>query len=472
MAGTVTSAGLGSGLPIGDLVKSLVDSDKSAKTNQIAKQTTLNTTKLSGISTLNSALDAFQTALTNLGKTDTPAFNGFSATSSAPTVLTVTAKNTAVAGTYAVEVVKLATSSSVASASFDTAAASAIPSGSLTITQNSVDTQFNIPEGSTLQSVRDLINSKTSTSGVSANIITDATGSRLVFGSTKTGAGSDITTSSSVSGLTIGSGALDASDATSAGRIGDAPIDGEIKVGGLSIKSSTNTYDTAVSGLSFTAVAETKTPTVVTVGANSDGLKTSLQAFVDAYNTVVSTINSLTKATTDSNGDLTGVAALGGDSLARDLLATIRSVLNDTSSGGKLSTLSQLGIQTDQVGGKLAFDTGKYTAAMAKGLGGDVQQLFAGTKEDGSDGLLKRMSKALDPYTSTGGVMDVRTTQLNKTKADLLAQKAALDLRVETLTATLTAKYNAMDLAVGQMKSTLSSITSFFDALNARTSAS
>ncbi len=471
MAGTITSSGLGSGLAIGDLVTSLVNSDKAAKTNQIAKQTTLNTTKLSGISTLNSALDAFQTALTNLGKTDTPSFNGYAATSSAPTVLTVTAKNTAVAGTYAVDVVKLATSSSVASASFDTAAASAIPSGSLTITQNSVDTQFNIPEGSTLQSVRDLINAKTSTSGISANIITDATGSRLVFGSTKTGAGSDITTSSSISGLTIGSGALDASDATSAGRIGDAPIDGEIKVGGLSIKSSTNTYDTAVSGLSFTAVAEGKSSTV-TVGANSDGLKTSLQAFVDAYNTVVSTINSLTKATTDDNGDLTGVAALGGDSLARDLLATMRSVLNDTSAGGKLSTLSQLGIQTDQVGGKLAFDTGKYNAAMTKGLGGDVQQLFAGTKEDGSDGLLKRMSKALDPYTSTGGVMDVRTTQLNKTKADLLAQKAALDLRVETLTATLTAKYNAMDLAVGQMKSTLSSITSFFDALNARTSAS
>lgn len=471
MAGTITSSGLGSGLAIGDLVTSLVNSDKAAKTNQIAKQTTLNTTKLSGISTLNSALDAFQTALTNLGKTDTPSFNGYAATSSAPTALTVTAKNTAVAGTYAVEVKTLATSSSVASASFDTAAASAIPSGSLTITQNSVDTAFNIPEGSTLQSVRDLINTKTSTSGISANIITDASGSRLVFGSTKTGAGSEITSSSSISGLTIGSGELDATNAGSAGRIGKAPVDGEITVGGLSIKSSTNTYDTAVSGLSLTALTEGAKSTV-TVGANSDGLKTSLQAFVDAYNTVVSTINSLTKATTDTNGDLTGVAALGGDSLARDLLATMRSVLNDTSSGGKLSTLSQLGIQTDQVGGKLAFDTGKYTAAMTKGLGGEVQQLFAGTKDDGSDGLLKRMSKALDPYTSTGGVMDVRTTQLNKTKADLLAQKAALDLRVETLTATLTAKYNAMDLAVGQMKSTLSSITSFFDALNARTSAS
>ena len=84
MASNITPAtGLGSGLAIGDIVKSLVNSDKAAKQNQISKQTDLTTTKLSGIATLNSAMDAFQTALTNLNKKDAPAFNGFSATSSA-----------------------------------------------------------------------------------------------------------------------------------------------------------------------------------------------------------------------------------------------------------------------------------------------------------------------------------------------------------------------------------------------------
>jgi flagellar hook-associated protein 2 len=38
------------------------------------------------------------------------------------------------------------------------------------------------------------------------------------------------------------------------------------------------------------------------------------------------------------------------------------------------------------------------------------------------------------------------------------------------MTATLTAKYNAMDLLVGQMKATASSITSFFTSLNAQKS--
>jgi len=473
MASNITPAtGLGSGLAIGDIVKSLVNSDKAAKQNQISKQTELTTTKLSSIATLNSAMDAFQTALTNLNKKDAPAFNGFSATSSATSFVTAKATNTAVAGTYSINVVKLASSSSVASASFDAATASAIPSGNLTISQNgTADTVLDIPANSTLQSVRDLINTKTGTSGISANIITDATGSRLVYSSTKTGAGTEITTSSDIAGFTIGKDALDSTSATSAGRIGNAPVDGEVTVGGLSIKSSTNTYDTAVSGLSFTAVAVTtaNSPATVTVAGNTDGLKASLQSFVDAYNTVVKAIASVTKATVDANG-VTKSAALTGDSLPRDMLAAIREVLTTPGPGGKLSTLGQLGIQTAQGDGTLSFDAAKFTNAMnTGGLGSEVQKLFSGT--DDTNGLISRMTKAMDPYIKTGGSLDDRTTLLNKTKADLAKQQEALDRRIETLTTTLTAKYNAMDLMVGQMKSTLSSITSFFDTLNAQSRA-
>jgi len=469
MASNITpSTGLGSGLAIGEIVTSLVNSDKAAKQNQITKQTGLTTTKLSGIATLNSAMDAFQTALNNLNKKDAPAFNGYSATSSATNFVTAKATNTAVAGSYTIEVKTLATSSSVASASFDTAAASAIPSGKLTISQNgTADTEINVPANSTLQSVRDLINAKTGTSGISANIITDATGSRLVYSSTKTGAGSEITVDSDIAGFTIGTGELDSTSPTSAGRIGKVPVDGEVTVGGLSIKSSTNTFDTAVSGLSFTAVAVGTS--TVTVAGNTDGLKTSLQAFVDAYNTVVKAVASVTKATVDADG-VTTSAALTGDSLPRDILASIRSVLTTPGPGGKLSTLAQLGIQTDQSGGTLTFDTAKFTTAMnTKGLGSEVQQLFSGT--DDTNGLISRMTKAMDPYIKTGGSLDDRTTLLNTTKANLTKQQEALDRRVETLTATLTAKYNAMDLMVGQMKATLSSITSFFDTLNAQASA-
>jgi len=102
-----------------------------------------------------------------------------------------------------------------------------------------------------------------------------------------------------------------------------------------------------------------------------------------------------------------------------------------------------------------------------KKLGGEVQKMFVG--DAGSDnGLLKRMQKALSPFSDTGGILDQRTTSLNKTKTKLTNDQAALDRRVETLTSVLTKKYNDMDAVVGKLKATASNITSMFDAMTAQ----
>lgn len=53
-------------------------------------------------------------------------------------------------------------------------------------------------------------------------------------------------------------------------------------------------------------------------------------------------------------------------------------------------------------------------------------------------------------------------------KKKLTDQQAALDRRIETLTAVLTKKYNDMDTLVGKLKATGNNITSMFEALNAQ----
>ena len=455
----VPSTGLGSGLDIGTIVTALVNADKSAKQTQITKQTALATSKISGVGSLKSALAAYQTALTNLGSTTSPAFSGFAATSSTPATLTATSNNTAVNGSYKIVVLNLATSSKVVSASMSDGPTSAIPSGNLTITQNSTDYSLTIPANSTLQSLRDLINSQTSTNnGISANIVTDGTGSRLVLGSTATGAGSDIVVTST-------NAVTDTAMADFVAGFGGTPaVDAKFTIDGLTTTSSSNTLDKTVSGLSMTLAAAGSS--TVTVATNTDGLKTSLQSFVDAYNAVVKTITSLTKATADSSGNLTVAAAMTGDSLPRTLLASLRDELVTPGPGSQLSVLSQLGIQTDQKAGTLTFDSTKFTTAMTnKSLGGQVQQLFSGTTS--TNGLLARMGAVLTPYTQAGGILATRSSSLNTQKNALTTQQAALDLRVTNMTAALTAKYNAMDLLVGQMKATSTSITSFFTALSA-----
>ncbi|MGI3748223.1 MAG: flagellar filament capping protein FliD [Janthinobacterium lividum] len=479
MASPITPAtGLGSGLAIGEIVTALVNSDKTAKQTQITTQTKLVTTKLSGIGTLQSAMSAFQ-ALVNppSGTTSKLQFTGYAAKSSDETKMTVSSDNTAVPGTYSINVNNIATSSSVATAAFAGGGTSAIPSGDLTLTQNGISKAYTIPEGATLASVAAQINKDTKTTNISANIITDDKGTRLVFGSTVTGADSEITTSSSIAGFTIGkTDKLDATSASSAGYIGTPPVSASLTINGLQVTSKSNTVDKTLGGVTMKLLpGSDKTTTTVTVSTNTDNLKASLQAFVDSYNAVLSAVTTVTKASVSDTPDkTTGAtvtpASLTGDAMPRAIISALRKELVTTGAPGELSVLAQLGITTGQSDGKLTLDDKKFTAAMDAGLAGDVQQLFTGTG-DGKNGLLARMNAAVTPYTQTGGIFDTRKTSLNKQQSNLQDQQAALDLRVTTLTATLTAKYNAMDLLVGQLKASATSITSFFDSLNAQKNA-
>ncbi|KAE9644446.1 flagellar hook protein FliD [Pseudomonas sp. PB103] len=470
--------GLGSGLDTTAIVKALVDADKAAKQNQITRQSTTNTSQISAIGSLKSVLANFQTAIKNLGSTTNQQFLGFTATAADTKVLTAVASNTAVNGSYVVKVDNLATSSKVATAAFVGGASTSIPEGTLNITQNGVSRPVTIPPGATLQSVRDAINTQQGANGFSANIVTDQFGSRLVMGSSTTGAGSDITLSG-IAGLEITAGQKMGTTPTaaSAGAIGELAMDAKFSVDGLALTSKSNTVDKAVSGLTLNLVAGGGVSTTVTVGPNNDGLKKSIQSFVDAYNQVVTSVTALTKPSLDDDGKPTIPAALTGDPLARGILASIREPLTTTGAGDKLTVLSQLGITTNQKTGALDFDATKFSAAMgAQQLGGEVQKLFMGdpTKTgDAAKGLLDRMNDSIAPYTVTGkdGILDSRSTSLAKTKTNLANQQLALDRRVETLTAVLTKKYNDMDTLVGKLKATASNITSMFEAMNAQKNA-
>ncbi|QGA49017.1 MULTISPECIES: flagellar filament capping protein FliD [Pseudomonas] len=464
--------GLGSGLDTGAIVKALVDSDKAAKQGQIDRATKTNAANISGIGTLKSLLATFQSALESLGSTTTPQFTGVAATSANTSALTVTAGNSAVSGTYSVNVTQLATSSKVATAAFAGGTSSAVEAGTLTISQSGTDYTLDIPADATLQSVRDAINSKYSSSGLTANIVTDNFGSRLVVGSTKTGAGSDISLSGIASLAADGSTEMGTPSATSSGSIGLAK-DAIFTVDGLSMTSPTNKLDNVISGLNMTLLVAGSGPTTVTVAANTDGLKASIQKFVDAYNAIAKAVTSLTKPSTDADGNSVP-AALTGDSLPRSLLAAIRAPLSETGAGDKLTVLSQLGITTNQTTGALDFDSAKFaTAVNEKQLGGEIQTLFTG-----ENGLIERMQNALNPYTETSkkdsngksvdNILTARSKNLEILKAKLSEDQLALDRRIETLTAVLTKKYNDMDTLVGRLKATASNITSMFEALTAQ----
>ena len=468
--------GVGSGIDIDSIVSALVSAQKTPKQSQITTQQAAATTKLSAIGSLSSALDTFQTALKNLNTASTSGSSSFAALKSASSdssVVSASLTTGAVSGKYEIDVTSLATSSKVATQYIGSDIT--FESGSLTITQGDNTYNLSVQSGASLSSVRDSINNNSSlkAAGVTANIITDSTGQRLVLSSSKTGEGTDIGVSTTSTGnlgkLSIdltksADGSITQSKATSdkGGYVSALAADAVYTIDGLSMTSASNTVSDAISGVEF-ALAKADSSATITVEANTGGLSTAIKSFITAYNTLVSSINSLTKvtSTTDENGNATTTAAaLASDSITRSILNGLRDELVGTSTnGGSISMLSQLGVTT-QNDGTLAIDDDRLETALENNYE-SVQGFFTG-----SGGLLTRMSSSLDGYTKTNGLLDQRTDTLNDTLSDLAKQQAALDTRIKKYETTMYAKYNAMDTLVAQLNATSSSVLSTLNALN------
>jgi len=461
----ITISGLGTGLDIGGMVTAIADAEKAPKQAQIDRLTTKTETSLSAVGTLTSAVETFEASLTAL-ESSSSSFEGLGVQSSADGVASATAGAGAVPGSYEVEVISLASSSKVASASLEGGASTTFDSGgTLTIdVGDNASYEVQVAPGASLTEIRDAINSQLSaTAGISANIITDASGARLVLSSEVTGEGTDLYVKGTgdLAALNInvdedGNHDLTQQSGTGAGSITLAS-NASYKIDGLELSSSTNTV-TALSGLSIKLTAEGTT--TLTVAPNTEGLKTSIEAFVSAYNNLITVTNALTRVTTSEDETSTDAGALVGDALVRSLLGSIRNELVQPSTGsGELSVLAQLGVTTNK-DGTLSIDDAKLSSALETHYD-EVQAFFVG-----DDGLIPRLKSVTEPYTAPGGLLAGRTESLQKTMTQLSEQQQALDRRIDSLTTSLYTKYNNMDILVAQLQATSESILATLNALN------
>ncbi len=470
--------GIGSGIDIDSIVTASVAAEKAPKQNQIDKLESKTTTKLTSLGSLKSAVSEFQSALALLNSPTS--FLSKSATSSNTTALSATGTASAVAGSYKIAVSQLASSSKIASAAFSGGSTTAFNTGSLNI-KVGIESALTINVDSTnntLAGVRDAINAQGKTAGISATIVTDSQGSRLVLSSTKMGDGNDITMtgtstgtgSGSLEDLTFPPATLDPDDFAStadydkavakAGKTISTAQSAKLTIDGLDVVSDSNTIDKAIDGVSIklTGTTETDKPLTLTVADNTTAVKTNVQNFVTAYNKMMTTINSLTKVTTVANSDPV-VAGLAGDSTARALVSSVRNELVSAQSGtGSISALASLGITTKQ-DGSLEVNSTKLDKAVTENYEG-VAAYFTG-----DDGLANRLSTKLKPYTDGGGILEQRTTALTNTITSLDKQQEDLDLRMTALQTRLYKQYNAMDALVSQLSTTSDSLSSQLDSL-------
>ncbi|QUN06848.1 flagellar filament capping protein FliD [Shewanella yunxiaonensis] len=446
----LTATGLGSGLDITTIVQTLVDAERTPKETLLDNRESTIESKVSAIGTLKSALSTFQDALDKLSSGD--ALNLRTVTQSSDSYFTASANEDSKAGSYNIIVDTLAQSQKLAGVAAANSS-STVGTGSLSFTVNGSSFSVDIAGTDTLSDIADKINSASDNAGVTATIINTDSGSRLVFTSDSSGTDNQMSvtaTDTSGTGLSnmFGTGNLEELQSAQ---------DAVIYIDGQKLTSQSNTIENGISGvtLDLTSAASGQS-TTLTIAQDNESVKTNIQAFVDAYNTLMDKIGSLSSYDVDTET----AGALQGDSLVRTLESQLRNRLsNSVSTDAGSIALYDIGISTDRYG-KLSVDSAKLDDALANNMSG-IESLFATS----DSGIATSLDSLIEGYVKSGGLIESRNTSYTNEKNRIEDQRTDLDTKMELLQARLTKQFNAMDLIVAQLNSQSSSVTSALDSL-------
>ena len=376
----LTATGIGSGLDVEALVSQLVLADVGPAEQRINTAEAQYQAEISAYGLVKSALSTFQNAA-NTASIASQYRANLTTTSSADT-LSAVASEEAVEGSYEIEITSLAASQSLASKSYN-ATTDQVGTGTLTIligtstynsTTDSVDA-FSQKSGiaavdviidsgnSTLAGVRDAINA--SSADVVASIVNDGTGYRLVLQSDSTGLQNafNITVADSGDGNNTDDAGLSAlafdSSATNL-ELSKSAGDASFSINGLTVTSASNTVENAVEGLTFSLKKETTSPETIKVSQDQARAKDTLVSFVDQFNELTTSLNTLTNYDAESSQ----ASLLTGDSTLRRLVSSLRNLMNTSISGGLYNSLAELGVSTNVSDGTLSIDDSRLQSIL------------------------------------------------------------------------------------------------------------
>lgn len=444
---SITSAGIGSGLNVTELVGQLVAAERAPAENRLNAMETSTKAQISAFGSIKAALSGVESALKKLdGAGGLP---GRKATVATDAGFTASAGTSAALGTYSVIVEKLATAHKLQSAAV--ASGNQVGNGTLTLQVGSgaaFDVTIDAGKG-TLADIRDAINAQAAGKGVTATLVNGNAGQVLVLSSDKTGSAGAMTISASG-----GDGGLSVL-ATTGGTMTEvaAAQDAQVKVDGITRTSSSNTLTDLVDGITLTLTkAKPGEAFSLEVGSDASTLKASMLGFISAYNTALGALR--TQSAAGGEGKTAG--PLSGDAAPRAITSALRNAI-----GNNYAELNALGLKT-AVDGSLSLDGSKFDAAIAANPGA-VKNLLG---EDAGFG--KNMRDMLHNYVGDQGLLADRGKSLDTRMKSLTQQRADLDARMERLEASYRRQFTALDAMMAQMQSTSSYIAQQLGSLNSR----
>ncbi|MBJ9591188.1 flagellar filament capping protein FliD [Burkholderia seminalis] len=437
---SIISGATNSTLDVNSLVTSLVQAKTIGQQTTLTNKQTADNTELSAVGKLKSALSALQTAITGLSNGTT--LSGLAATASGNGITaSVKSGGGAVAGSYAVNVTQLATANKLSSAGITST--DTISAGSLSITLGT-GTAFNVnvAAGASLSDIAKSINTTAGNPGVTASVITGSDGQHLVIQSNNTGAANTV----SVSGTGVNS------KLTSGYTTVTAAADAKLTVDGTPVTSASNSVSGVLTGVTLNLTTQAlNTTQTVTLSPDTTATTTAINAFVSAYNTYVTTAQSLSSY--DPNTSTAG--PLLGDSMLNTIsngLAT--AISGGVTTGGSTYSLAAIGISL-QADGTLQVDSSALNTALTSNNPA-VGALFNTT-----NGVGQTLNNLVSNYTQTNGLIDQRTTAINADLKSLSDQATQL----QNYSAQLTTQYNAQFTALNNLMATMANNTKYLTQL-------
>ncbi|ALP43436.1 flagellar filament capping protein FliD [Aeromonas schubertii] len=344
--------------------------------------------QLEAINGLNTKLSAFQTQLKELNKAST--LQAQKATASEEGFMTITSDGKAVSGEYSLSVKQLAQAHQVDMVF--TSENDPLPTSGelkLTVAGKEVSIDFaTLPAGSTVKDLVSQINNAPGNDKVKASLMRSDGKLNLVLTSRESGTANAIDVQfSGDPASTFGQAVAARKDVTLAQ---DAKVTMGSGPGAIEVVSASNKLDKLIDGL-----------TIDLTKAQKPG-EAPLRISV-----------------TQDKETVTG--ALASDSSVRSLKSVLTRSVRDLPNG---MSLAQLGIKTDRHS-KLTLDETAFNKALEK----DPELL--GKALLGDDGLLKRMSNAIDPYTARDGIFKRSKESIEKSQKRVDQKMEALDRRMD-----------------------------------------
>ncbi|RKQ62117.1 flagellar hook-associated protein 2 [Vogesella indigofera] len=415
----LSSSGLGSGMDIDSLVSKLMNIETRPLLKLQQKQQVFES-KISAVGQVKNGLASFQAALKALQ--DPAKYQTLSSTSSDKDVAEISAGAKAPVGGFSLKVETLAAAQKLSSSIFtssktaingaaeETLSFSFGTTSGATFTPLSGSTQkdVKIPANATLEQVRDAVNK--ANIGVSASIVNDGSGYRLIYSSGKTGTESTLKVTAA-GGATSPLANLTHDPAGTTMTVLQPAKDAVFYVDGLKITKQSNTVTDAIDGVTLTLKKEQEAGDAalkMNVSRDTAGIKKTLEDFVKSYNDFTKVLKETTAATPGTApGEAGSSSPLSGVTAIRGIETQLRAAFGAaTKNSGSYQVASQLGLAFAK-DGSLSLDSSKLSKAI-EASPDDVAKFFAtGAQIDG-----KGMSYVSSTAKTVAGSYEVSVSAL------------------------------------------------------------